>query len=197
MDCNYLTDVFQSVACMFFREQALTNVLKGRNFHNRRPAACGEKHLHRHCPEGQDCSGKSCLYRQRYGYRLSAGCVSLARGYEDIACSGNDNIPCLTGNRQLTRLILHISLPSQLPSMLPSIRREASRLYTARSIHRPAINYSLLTVNYSLNKRNLNVVLPSQLPSSVAVETRCFASPHSIHKSSTNYSLLTVNYSLK
>jgi hypothetical protein len=36
------------------------------------------------------CSGKSCLYRQRYGYRHSAGCVSLARGYEDIACSGND-----------------------------------------------------------------------------------------------------------
>jgi hypothetical protein len=31
--CNYLTDVFQTVACMFFRKQAWTNVLKGRNFH--------------------------------------------------------------------------------------------------------------------------------------------------------------------
>jgi hypothetical protein len=120
---NYLKKVFQTIACTFFRKQAWTKVPKGGDFHNRGSSTCGQKHYQNHCPVGQDYSVNSCFCRHCYCYRQSAGSVSLAFGYENIALSGNDNIPCLTGNRQLTRSIPRISLLS--------MRHDPLRLYIA------------------------------------------------------------------
>jgi hypothetical protein len=105
----FILDVFQVAACLFFKKRVWTKVLKsrsrnlevqnGRNFHNHKSLICGNR-LITSLLENQDLMGRYSFSGRGTCYRLPAGYVSPACGYENVA-SGNENIPFLTGKRQL------------------------------------------------------------------------------------------------